>query len=77
MGTTCDRVFVYALLSACIEASKTLGIDEGFRAKAQEALAQLPPFQIGKHGQLQEWLEDFDEAEPGHRHMSHLMALYL
>jgi alpha-L-fucosidase 2 len=76
MGTTCDRVFVYALLSACIEASKALGIDEGFRAKAQEALAQLPPFQIGKHGQLQEWLEDFDEAEPGHRHMSHLMALY-
>jgi alpha-L-fucosidase 2 len=76
MGPTVDRVFVYAVLNACIEASTTLGIDEPFRAKAKEALDRLPPFQIGKHGQLQEWLEDFDEAEPGHRHMSHLLALY-
>jgi alpha-L-fucosidase 2 len=76
MGPTVDRVFVYSLLSGCIEASTTLGIDEEFRAKATEALKQLQPFQIGKHGQLQEWLEDFDEAVPGHRHMSHLMGLY-
>jgi alpha-L-fucosidase 2 len=76
MGPTCDRVFVYSLLSACVEASTTLGIDEPFRAKAQAALQHLPPLQIGKHGQVQEWLEDFDEAEPGHRHMSHLMSLY-
>jgi alpha-L-fucosidase 2 len=76
MGPTCDRVFVYSLLSACVEASTTLGIDENFRAKAQAALQHLPPLQIGKHGQVQEWLEDFDEAEPGHRHMSHLMSLY-
>ena len=40
------------------------------------ARALLPPFQIGKHGQLQEWLEDWDEAEPSHRHTSHLCALY-
>jgi alpha-L-fucosidase 2 len=69
-------VFVHSLLSACIEASTTLGIDDQFRARAKAALDQLPPFQIGKHGQLQEWLEDFDEAEPGHRHMSHLLSLY-
>jgi alpha-L-fucosidase 2 len=37
---------------------------------------RLPPLQIGKHGQLQEWLEDFEEAEPNHRHTSHLIALY-
>jgi alpha-L-fucosidase 2 len=76
IGPTCDRVFVYALLSACIEASITLGIDDAFRARAQAALDRLPPLQIGKHGQLQEWLEDFEEAEPNHRHMSHLMSLY-
>ena len=35
-----------------------------------------PPYQVGKHGQLQEWLKDFDEAEPGHRHISHLFALH-
>jgi alpha-L-fucosidase 2 len=76
MGPTCDRVFVYALFQAFIEASTTLNLDGDFRAKVSAALAQLPPLQIGKHGQVQEWLEDFDEAEPGHRHMSHLMALY-
>nr|MCR4588727.1 hypothetical protein [Lachnospiraceae bacterium] len=36
----------------------------------------LPPLRIGKHGQLMEWLEDYDEAEPGHRHVSHLYGLY-
>jgi len=76
MGPTVDRVLVFALLSACIEASATLGIDEAFRAKAKSTLDQLLPLQIGKHGQVQEWLEDFDEADPNHRHTSHLIALY-
>lgn len=76
VGPTCDRVFVYSLLSACIQASTTLGVDGDFRARVQAALDRLPPLQIGKHGQVQEWLEDFDEGEPGHRHMSHLMSLY-
>ena len=76
MGPTVDRVLVFGLLSGCIEACTTLGIDEEFRAKAKAALDRLPPLQIGKHGQLQEWLEDFDEAEPNHRHTSHLIALY-
>ncbi len=76
MGPTCDRVFVYALLCACVEASTPLGIDGDFRSRVQAALDRLPPFQIGKHGQVQEWLEDFGEGEPGHRHMSHLTSLY-
>ena len=37
---------------------------------------QLPPFQIGKHGQLQEWLVDYDEAQPHHRHTAHLLGLF-
>jgi len=46
-----------------------------FAAKSR-APGQAAAFQIGRHGQLQEWLEDFEEAEPNHRHTSHLIALY-
>ena len=76
MGNTVDRVFVYALYTMCIEASKTLALDPEFRQRLESARAKLPPFQIGRHGQLQEWLEDFEDAEPNHRHTSHLVALY-
>lgn len=76
MGNTCDRVFVFALYSMCIEASKLLDVDEEFRRILEAARAKLPPFQIGSHGQLQEWLEDFEDADPNHRHTSHLVALY-
>jgi alpha-L-fucosidase 2 len=76
MGPTVDRVLVHGLLKGCIEASTTLGVDEEFRATAKSALDRLPPLQIGKHGQLQEWLEDFEDAIPNHRHTSHLIALY-
>jgi alpha-L-fucosidase 2 len=76
MGPTIDRVMVFALLSACIEGATLLGVDPEFRSKARSAVEQLPPFQIGKYGQLQEWLEDFEEAQPNHRHTSHLTSLY-
>ena len=76
MGNTCDRTFVYALYSMCIEASKVLGIDAELRQRLEQARTKLPPFQVGRHGQLQEWLEDFEEAEPNHRHTSHLVGLY-
>ena len=76
MGNTCDRTFVYALYTMCSEASKTLGVDADFRRRVEDARARLPPFQIGRHGQLQEWLEDFEDAEPNHRHTSHLVGLY-
>ena len=45
-------------------------------AQLEAALAKLPPLRIGKHGQLMEWLEDFDEAVPNHRHTTHLIALF-
>lgn len=76
MGDTVDRVFVYALFTWCIEGSKTLGVDQDLRQQLENARAKLPPFQIGSHGQLQEWLEDFQEGEPNHRHTSHLAAVY-
>jgi len=76
MGPTCDRVLVYDLFTACIEATEILGIDGEFRATVRAARERLAPLQIGKHGQLQEWLEDFDEAVPNHRHTTHLIALH-
>jgi alpha-L-fucosidase 2 len=76
MGPTCDRVLVYDLFSSCIAASETLGIDADFRARLQTAQTKLPPLRIGRHGQLMEWLEDFEEAVPNHRHTTHLIALY-
>jgi alpha-L-fucosidase 2 len=76
MGNTCDRTFVYALFSMCIQASKALSVDADLCRRLEEARAKLPPFQIGRHGQLQEWLEDFEDAEPNHRHTSHLVGLY-
>ncbi len=76
MGPVCDTVLVRELYTACIEASQMLGIDEPFRSKLQEACSRLQPFQIGKHGQLQEWLEDYEEHLPNHRHTCHLIALY-
>ncbi|GGA67360.1 hypothetical protein GCM10011507_18600 [Edaphobacter acidisoli] len=76
MGNTIDRVFVYALFSMIAEACTTLSIDEDLRSRVEAARAKLPPFQIGRHGQLQEWLEDFEDAEPNHRHTSHLTALF-
>ncbi|MGH9586396.1 MAG: glycoside hydrolase family 95 protein, partial [Acidobacteriaceae bacterium] len=76
MGCTCDRAFVYALYTMCIEASKKLSVDADLRRQLEEAKSKLPPYQVGRHGQLQEWLEDFKEAEPNHRHTSNLVGLY-
>src|SRR5260370_37500913 len=76
MGPTCDRVLVYALCPVCLEAEKLLSIDSSFSARLAKARHNLPPLQIGRYGQLQEWLEDFEEAELNHRHTSHLIALY-
>ncbi|QNE20136.1 hypothetical protein F1D05_22290 [Kribbella qitaiheensis] len=76
MGNTTDRVLVEALFRICVEASELLDIDEDLRHELSAARAKLPPFMIGKHGQLQEWLADFDEAAPSHRHTSHLIAVY-
>jgi alpha-L-fucosidase 2 len=76
MGPVMDTEICHALFSRVIESSEILGIDAAFRAKVREARDRLVPLTIGKHGQLQEWLEDYDEADPGHRHISHLFALH-
>lgn len=76
MGPTMDTQIVYALLSRVIESSQLLNIDSDFRNRLLATRARLAPLKIGRHGQLQEWLEDYDEPDPGHRHISHLFALH-
>jgi len=76
MGPTHDMQLLRELFGNCIEASKELGIDEEFRKQLIEKRAKLAPNQIGKQGQIQEWLKDYKEVEPTHRHVSHLYGLY-
>ncbi|MEV0803225.1 glycoside hydrolase family 95 protein [Kribbella sp. NPDC050281] len=76
MGNTVDRVFAEAILRDCAAAAEVLEVDADLRERIAAARARLTPFQIGRHGQLQEWLHDFEEADPAHRHTSHLCALY-
>ena len=76
-GATMDLEIVHDLFANCIEAAKTLDTDAAFRAELESALKRLAPLQISqKTGRLQEWIEDYDEPEPGHRHMSHLFGLH-
>jgi alpha-L-fucosidase 2 len=76
MGPTMDIQITHALFSRVIQSSELLGVDAAFRKQVAAARDRLPPMRIGKHGQLQEWLEDYDEPQPGHRHISHLFALH-
>jgi len=64
------------VLSHCIQASKILNIDEEKCQVWEDMLKRLPPLKIGSKGQLLEWNEEFKEAEPGHRHISHLYGLF-
>jgi alpha-L-fucosidase 2 len=75
MGPAMDSEIAYALFTRVIAASETLGVDPEFRARVSAARGNVPPLAIGKHGQIQEWLEDYDEQDPGHRHISQLFAL--
>ncbi len=75
-AATIDVEIARALFDRCIRAATVLGVDAEFAARLGELERRLPPLRTGKHGNLREWVEDYDEAEPGHRHMSHLLALY-
>src|SRR5687768_16341180 len=76
MGPAMDTQITYALFSRVIHSSQLHDVDAAFREQVATARDRLPPMKIGKHGQLQEWLEDHDEPQPGHRHISHLFALH-
>ena len=75
-GCTMDIALIRELFANCISAAGVLGTDAEFSKHLEETRVRLPAYQIGKHGQLQEWSKDFDEPEPGQRHMSHMYPLY-
>jgi len=76
VGAAMDYEIIYSLFHATIDASRILGLDAGYRTELENALKRIPDLKIGKHGQLQEWSEDYDENEPGMSHVSHLFALF-
>lgn len=83
-GTACEvdiaptmaQEIVWDVLTNALAAAELLGVDPEFRKRAAAARERLLPLRIGKHGQIVEWSQDFDEPEPGHRHMSQLFALH-
>jgi alpha-L-fucosidase 2 len=75
-GPAMDSQLIRALMDATLEATAILGQDQDFAAELGKVRKQVAPDQIGKHSQLQEWLEDVDVPNNNHRHMSPLWALY-
>jgi alpha-L-fucosidase 2 len=75
-GSTIDMAILNDLFGSVAQAADVLGIDRDFKARVLAAKARLAPMQIGRKGNLQEWLEDWDETEKSHRHISGLWGLF-
>jgi len=75
-GTTMDNQLVFELLSNTINAAQLLNTDKDFTEKLKATIKRLPPMQIGQYGQLQEWLQDWDNPGDKNRHVSHLFGVY-
>ncbi len=76
-AATMDIQIITELFNSCINAAEILGTDQAFADTLKMVMAELPPVKVSKKtGGVQEWVEDYDEAEPGHRHMSHLLGLH-
>ncbi|MBN2451266.1 MAG: glycoside hydrolase N-terminal domain-containing protein [Lentisphaeria bacterium] len=76
MGPTMDHQIIRDLFASCIKAAAILDADPAFQAQLRDLLPRLAPNRIGRHGQLQEWIEDKDDPKNTHRHISHLWGLH-
>ena len=76
MGPAMEQEIIWDVFNNYLEAAKILGVNEPTVAEVQKAKARLLGPQIASDGRLMEWSQEFKEAEPGHRHMSHLFALH-
>ena len=76
MGSTMDVQIVSELYDAVCQSAAILGVDLAFADSLRKAKALFPPMQVSEEGYLQEWLKDYKEVEPQHRHVSHLFGLY-
>jgi alpha-L-fucosidase 2 len=75
-GATMDNQLVFDLFSKTQRAAQILNIDHEFQEHLNKFIPRIPPMQVGQHGQLQEWLQDWDDPNDKHRHVSHLYGLY-
>ncbi len=75
-GSTYHNILSRLVFDRVIQGSEILGVDADFRERIKAAKAKVPDHRIGADGTIMEWIEDFDEAQPGHRHMSHLIGLH-
>jgi len=76
IGTTADMALIRGLFQKIIKATEILQTDADFRDEVREAIDRLYPYQIGRRGNLQEWYYDWEDHDPQHRHMSHLIGLH-
>ncbi len=75
-GATIDIQIIKELFTACIKAGTLLNDAPAFLNQLRTAMQKLPPVKIGENGTIMEWIKDYEEAEPGHRHISHLFGLH-
>ena len=77
MGCTMDTAILKDVFGQYLESAEILEDEEaGVKQQVQKILEKLPPYKIGKYGQLMEWREDYEEWEPGHRHFSHMYPMF-
>ncbi len=76
MGCAIDQEIIWDLFTFCIQAAEILGMNDEFDKQVRTARERLARPMIGSDGRLMEWSEEFEEPEPGHRHVSHLYALH-
>lgn len=76
MGPTMDHMIIRDLFQNTIKAAEVLNTDKAFRRRLEAILKRIPPTSVGRDGRIMEWTEEFEENEPGHRHISHLFALH-
>lgn len=76
MGPSMDTQITRELFNKCMEGASVLEDEDSIYEEMKNALKKMPEIKLGKHGQIMEWAVDYDEVEVGHRHISHLFALY-
>ncbi len=76
IGPTMDTQITRDLFEACIKGAQMIGCEDELTERLKKLLVHLPEPAVGKYGQLMEWAQDYEEKEPGHRHISHLYGLH-
>ncbi len=71
-----DNQIIREVLVNCQKAARILGTDSEWAAGLEGVLKRLPPDRVASNGTIMEWIQEYEEAEPGHRHMSHLLGLH-